>query len=85
MTNISTPIGSPHPDGTHRFGQGFAKYGTPTHSRPVEAATEPGEANAVEGLVVLDGPGAVAATLTADAADAMADRLHRAAEEARRS
>lgn len=55
------------------------------HSRPVEAATEPGEANAVEGLVVLDGPGAVAVTLTADAADAMADRLHRAAEEARRS
>jgi hypothetical protein len=55
------------------------------HSRPVAPATEPGEANAVEGLVVLDGPGAVAVTLTADAADAMADQLHRAAEEARRS
>jgi hypothetical protein len=53
--------------------------------RPIEASTEPGEANAVEGLVVLDGPGAVAVTLTADAADAMADRLHRAAKEARRS
>lgn len=48
------------------------------------AATEPGEATAVEGLVVLDGPGAVAVTLTADAADAMADRLHIAAEQARR-
>jgi altronate dehydratase len=54
------------------------------HSKPVAAATEPGEATAVEGLVVLDGPGAVAVTLTADAADAMADRLHIAAEQARR-
>lgn len=84
MRTISIRIGSSHADGTQGEAEGLKIMEPRPHSRPVAAATESGEANAVDGLVVLDGPGAVAITLTADAADAMADQLHRAAEEARR-
>lgn len=55
----------------------------PPTSKPVEPSENSGEANAVDGFVVVDGPGAVAVTMTPDAAEEMADRLRAAAEQAR--
>ncbi len=49
--------------------------------RPEE---EPGQASAEEGIVVLDGPGGVAVTMTPRAAIGTAVSLSEAAEEARR-
>jgi len=53
-----------------------------TSSRPPER--EPGEAVAEEGLVLLDGPDAVAVTMTPEAARATAARLNSAADVAER-
>lgn len=52
-------------------------------SRGDAEETTAGVASAEQGTVVLDGPDGVAVTMTPDAADLTADRLHRAATEAR--
>jgi len=53
-----------------------------TSGRPPER--EPGEAVAEDGLVLLDGPDAVAVTMTAEAARATAAQLSSAADAAER-
>lgn len=45
-------------------------------------ADAPGVATACEGVVLLDGPDSLAATMTAEAAQTTAERLSRAAREA---
>lgn len=48
------------------------------------AHSEPSEVNAEQGEVIVEGPDAVAVTLTPEAADETAKRLMKAAAEARR-
>jgi len=45
----------------------------------------PGKATAEDGVVLLDGPGGVAVTMTPEAAELTADSLHAAASQARQS
>lgn len=51
-------------------------------TRGTRIHTRPGEAEAVEGVVIVDGPDGVALTLTPKAASAMSRRLARSASEA---
>jgi hypothetical protein len=53
------------------------------HDRALRAESEPGTATAEQGLVVLDGPGGVALTMTADAAIRTGESLIAAGLEAR--
>lgn len=51
---------------------------------PLRSNTDPSEVNAEQGQVIVDGPDAVAVTLVSDAAEITAERLKRAADQARR-
>lgn len=51
---------------------------------PVRSNTDPSDVNAEQGQVIVDGPDAVAVTLAPDAAEITAERLKRAADQARR-
>ncbi|RCW71428.1 hypothetical protein [Pseudorhodoferax soli] len=51
--------------------------------RFLKPCTDPGQASAENGVVILDGPDGVAVTMTADAAEQTADSLRAAAMQAR--
>ncbi|MCW2366307.1 dethiobiotin synthetase [Sphingobium sp. B7D2B] len=51
---------------------------------PIEPHAEPGVATAEEDHVILEGPGGIAVTMTADAAVATGESLIEAGEEAQR-
>jgi hypothetical protein len=52
----------------------------PTESALPQIQTEPGQANAEDGFVILDGPDGIAVTMTADAAAGTGHSLLAAAE-----